>query len=145
MTKSIKRIIILGMTFLTLISSLIVPRRISKAAITFNNTISASMDCDVTTNGNLIVVMDVLGISGTTTQISVELYVEKRILGIFWKKVDIGCANNTWTDSTASYTYSNICSFQLNSTGTYRVTVTYTVSGSGGTPDVITVRDTVTY
>lgn len=74
-----------------------------------------------------------------------SLYVEKRVLGIFWTRVDIGTPNNVWTDSTSSYTYGEIFSTQLNSTGTYRITATFTVTGTGGTNDTIPYENTVTY
>ena len=66
-------------------------------------------------------------------------------MGIFWTRVNIGYTNNVWHDSTTSYIYSNYFEFQLTSTGTYRVTVTYTVSGTGGPADVITLTDILTY
>ena len=145
MNNTLTRAAFFALALLTLVMGVIVPLRKAEAAIMYNNTISASLDCSVNVNGVLSAVLHVTGIKGTTSSISVELYVEKRVLGIFWKKVDIGCTNNIWTDSTTNSTYSHVFSHALTSTGTYRVTVTYTVSGSGGTDDVITIRDTVTY
>ena len=134
-----------ALALLTLVMGLIVPLRKAEAATTYNNTTNATLNCSVNTSGLLQVSMSVTGIKGKTSGIAVELYVEKRILGIFWKKVDIGCPNNIWTDSTTNYYYSHVFSHSLTSTGTYRVTVTYTVSGSGGADDVIPMTDTVTY
>lgn len=117
----------------------------ASAAITYNNTASATMVSDIYSNGKLHVDLSVLGIQGITTQIEADLYVEKRVLGIFWKRVNIGYPNNVWHDSTTSYNFTNYFEFQLSSTGTYRVTVTYTVTGKGGSPDVITMSETKTY
>ena len=103
------------------------------------------MNVAINTNGELEVPMYVSGIKGRTTRIETSLYVEKRILGIFWHRVDIGCTDNVWHDSVTGYYYSNMFTHDLNTTGTYRVTVTFTVSGSGGSDDVITIRDTATY
>ena len=117
----------------------------AKAATTYNNTSSAWAGSYVDSNGQLRTDMILGGYKGVTTLIEADLYLEKRFLGIIWIRVNIGYPNNVWHDSTTSYIYSNYFTHQLSSTGTYRVTVTYTVSGTGGTPDVITITDTVTY
>ncbi|MBO4878744.1 MAG: hypothetical protein J5544_00635 [Clostridia bacterium] len=140
-----KRSFTLAMTMLLLVMSILVPLEKASAATTYNNTLRSSLTCDVDSNGELSATMSVNGKSGITTHIGVELYIEKKILGIFWSRVDIGCENNIWTDSTNSYKYNHVFTTQLNSTGTYRVTATYTVSGSGGSDDIITKTDTVTY
>ena len=41
--------------------------------------------------------------------------------------------------------YSNVYSYQLTSTGTYKCTVTYTVYGTAGEADVIPFERTVKY
>lgn len=145
MKNNTARAALFALALLTLVTGVLVPLKNAEAAITYNNTVYADLNCTVNSNGLLQADMYVNGIAGKTTGIAVELYVEKRILGIFWKKVDIGCTNNIWTDSTTGTVYSHVFSHTLTSTGTYRVTVTYTVSGSGGADDVITPRDTVTY
>ena len=119
--------------------------RSAKAATTYNNTSSASISSYVDSNGKLHSLLIVTGIKGITTLIEADLYVEKRILGIFWKKIDIGYPNNIWHDSTTSFHFYNEFITQLPSTGTYRVKVTYTVSGSGGSADIIPITDNVTY
>ena len=117
----------------------------ANAATTFNNTIYADLISYVDSNGKLHSDLYVDGKKNITTLIEADLYVEKRILGIFWTRVNIGYPNNVWHDSITGYHYSNFFETNLNSTGTYRVKVTYTVSGSGGTADVINFTDTVTY
>ncbi|MBR4634768.1 MAG: hypothetical protein IKO51_00190 [Clostridia bacterium] len=145
MKTSIKRCSVLLLTMLLLVMSIAVPLYKASAAITYNNTVSADLGCTVNSSGRLSAAMVVLGYAGTTKKIQVELYIEKRFLLVFWSRVDIGCPNNIWTDSKTGYSYSNTFDFDLPSTGTYRTTVTYTVSGTGGTDDVITKTDTVTY
>ena len=125
--------------------SIIVPMKKAGAATTYNNTISASTQSSVSSNGKLKTIMQVIGIKDRTTRIEVELYVEKRILGIFWSRVDIDLPNNVWTDFVNASQYSNTFTTQLNSTGTYRVKGQFTVYGSGGAADVIPFEDTVTY
>lgn len=140
-----KRFPTLLLALLLLAMSIAVPLKKARAAITYNNTNNTSLDCSVSSGGQLSAVLAVTGIKGTTSRISVELYVEKRVLLVFWSRVDIGCPNNVWTDAVNSYNYGNTFTTNLSSTGTYRVTVTYTVSGSGGADDVITKTQTVTY
>ena len=131
MKKTVKRSIALALSLLTLLVFFAVPASKVSAATTYNNTISASLSCNVDSAGCLYSYLSVAGKSGTT-RISVELYVDKQILGLFWSRVDIGCPNNIWTDYTTKNCYSNSFSTGLPSHGTFRVTVTYTVSGSGG-------------
>ena len=145
MFKTTTRAAFFALALLTLVMSVIVPLRNAEAATTYNNTSTTYLDCTVNSSGLLQATLSATGYKNITTHISVELYVEKRVLGIFWKKVDIGCTNNIWTDSTSNYYYSHVFSHSLTSTGTYRVTVTYTVSGTGGSDDVIQMRQTVTY
>lgn len=117
----------------------------ANAATTFNNTIHADLSSYVTSTGKLHSTLTVDGKKNITSLIEADLYVEKRVLLIFWTRVNIGYPNNTWHDSTTNYLYSNYFEFQLSDTGTYRITVTYTVSGSGGASDVINCTNTVTY
>lgn len=145
MNTMTKKWTLLMLAVLTLVMSIFVPLNKASAATAYNNTLRSSLTCDVDSNGELSATMSVNGKSGITTHIGVELYIEKKILGIFGSRVDIGCENNIWTDSTNSYKYNHVFTTQLNSAGTYRVTVTYTVSGSGGSDDIITKTDTLTY
>ncbi|MBO4879355.1 MAG: hypothetical protein J5544_03775 [Clostridia bacterium] len=145
MNTMTKKWTLLMLAVLTLVMSIFVPLNKASAATTYNNTNRANLYASVSSNGRLSASLSVLGIKGITTKIEVSLYVEKRILGLFWSRVDIGCDDNVWEDSTTNYYYNNTFSCDLSSTGTYRVTVTYTVSGTGGASDVITKTDTVTY
>lgn len=79
------------------------------------------------------------------TRVNVVTYIEKKTLGIFWKRVEIGTENNEWKDSSNKNPYNTTRSTTLKSKGTYRAVVTYTVLGTGGDPDVITSRVEHTY
>lgn len=46
-------------------------------------------------------------------------------MGPFWERVDIGITNNKWKDTVNDYRYSGTRTYQLSSSGTYRVTVIY--------------------
>lgn len=145
MNTMTKRGTMFALALLMLVMSIFVPQNTAKAAMMYNNTNSASMLVSINTSGMLSAKLNVMGMNGKTTRIETSLYVEKKILGLFWTRVDIGYSDNTWHDTTTNYYYSHTFSCNLNSTGTYRVTVTYTVSGNGGNNDVITITDTATY
>ena len=81
--------------------------------------------------------------SGFTSS-EIHTYVERRVLGIIWVKVDNGQPNKTWIDTSSSIAYSKNYSLTLPQTGTYRVTAEYTFYGSYGS-ESITEKQTVTY
>ncbi|MBR5948551.1 MAG: hypothetical protein IKZ82_07920 [Clostridia bacterium] len=111
----------------------------------YNNTIMANSVAFISDSGLLTVDNCYKGIKGTTTKGEITTYVEKKILGLFWTRVDIGQPNNQWYDVAYSYYYDCSHTFQLSSHGTYRITVLYVISGSGGEPDTITRTTTQTY
>ena len=74
----------------------------------------------------------------------ISTYVERKVLGIFWSKVNNGQPNNTWVATPAILDYSRTYTLQLNQTGTYRVTAEYTFYGSSGS-ETITKQSTVVY
>lgn len=85
------------------------------------------------------------GIKGTTTKGEITTYIEKKTMGFFWTRVDIGQPDNQWHDVIYNYMYIGDHTFQLASHGTYRITVIYVISGTGGDPDTITRTTTKTY
>ena len=145
MKTVIKRSAVLAVAVLMLAMSVLVPVNKASAAVTYNNTIAAYLSADVDQGGNLNVSMTAYGKEGKTTRIEVSLTVERRFMFVIWVPVDLGTENNVWTDYTTQYYYSHLFSTHLSSNGTYRVTVVYTVSGTGGPDDVITKTSTVTY
>jgi len=79
------------------------------------------------------------GYEGITTGAEITIKIEKRNFLIFWTDV---------VEETVVVTgesYDGTYSYQLSKTGTYKCTVTYRVSGTGGADDVITFEDTKTY
>lgn len=111
----------------------------------YNNTASADIETSVNTDGVLKINYSCIGYSGVTTKIVMTTYIEKKILGLFWTRVDLGNSEKEWVHTINSYLYSGPRNFSLPSKGTYRTTVTYTVYGSGGATDEITCQDTITY
>jgi|LSQX01.3.fsa_nt_gb hypothetical protein len=114
-------------------------------SICYNNTASADTSANVSGTGLLTISNRFTGFPSITTHAVITTYVEKRFLGLFWIRVDIGQTDNEWVDIIYDYTYVGGHTFQLTSTGTYRVTAVFNICGSGGPPDVITCRSTVVY
>lgn len=111
----------------------------------YNNTVSAQSSASLSSTGTLTINNKYTGISGTTTKAVITTYVEKKTLGIFWKKVDIGQTDNKWVDTIYNYKYSGSHSVQLHSKGTYRIKVNYEIYGTGGAVDKIPYEITKTY
>lgn len=82
------------------------------------------------------------GNPSTFTEVTVETYIQKKTLGLFWKKVDIGENGNTWVDRSTSLSGTFVHTVQLENTGNYRAVFQITFSGTGGEDDVI--EDTIT-
>lgn len=72
------------------------------------------------------------------TKVIITTYVEKKVLRLFWSRVDIGEADDEWIDEIYTKVYSETHSTQISSTGTYMVIVEYVIYGSGGTAETIT-------
>ncbi len=69
----------------------------------------------------------------------INVKVEKRFLFAFWN--DIGEWNASSTNVNGSFSHV----FSLNGSGTYRATITLTITGSNGTTDTITETITSKY
>lgn len=111
----------------------------------FNNTITANSVASISDGGLLTITNKYQGIKGTTTKGEITTYIEKKTMGFFWTRVDIGQPDNQWHDVIYNYMYIGDHTFQLASHGTYRITVIYVISGTGGDPDTITRTTTKTY
>ncbi len=111
----------------------------------YNNTASTSFVIAITDNGILEMEYLFSGFPSCTTKIVTTTYVEKKVWGIFWKRVDLGITDNQWVDTINDYFYTKFRSTPLWSTGTYRVTCTYVAYGTGGSPDEIEHKVTATY
>jgi len=66
-------------------------------------------------------------------------------LGLFWTRVDIGTTNDQWVDTIYDYRYTGTRTFQLPSSGEYRITVIFVIYGNGGEADNIVAQKTVSY
>ncbi len=111
----------------------------------YNNVSTARTTASVSSSGLLTINNRYNGFEGETTKAVITTYIEKKVLGLFWTRVDIGITDDQWVDTVYNYTYSGSHTFQLTSGGTYRVTVTFVVSGTGGAADEIVKTQEVTY
>ena len=104
----------------------------------YNNVSSANSTMSINSNGKMTITYRYTGYSSTTTKAVITTYIQKRVLGLFWTKVDIGESDNQWVDTITNYKYSGSRTFQLSASGTYRVTIVYKIYGTGGSADTIT-------
>lgn len=111
----------------------------------YNNVITADSAVTVSENGLMLISNKYTGIQGITTTAVITTYIEKKVLGLFWSRVDIGNPDKQWVNIINYYQYVGNHTFQLPSTGTYRVTVTYRITGSGGSADEIKKEITCKY
>ena len=130
-------IIILSTIVLTVAAASVQPR--------LNNTAGTSTNFTITTAGKATISAVYNGYRGVTTGATITSYIEKRTLGLFWAKVDIGQPNNEWVDVSTDYYDAFGHEFWLEDKGTYRATVVYEISGTGGATDVIDYEQERTY
>lgn len=103
----------------------------------YNNVVSASTAVVISNSGEITISNKYTGTNGTTTKGVITTYIEKKTLGLFWTRVDIGKTNDEWVDTIYNYKYVGSHSHQLESTGKYRVTVTFIIYGNNGVADEI--------
>ena len=145
MKNKLKRPLLIALALMMLVAAAAAPGKSAKAAVTGNNLYDSDLDCSISSTGLLEADISVIGYQGITTHIEVRLCVEKLFLGFYWYRVDIGEPDNLWIRSVNWHRYTNTFSHQLSSTGTYRVTAVYTVSGTGGPDEVKTYQRTKYY
>ena len=98
----------------------------------WNNTATAFTALTINNSGKATISYNCAGIGNITTSIVAETKLERK-WGILWLDVD----GAEWTVTTNSGVLSMDHYFQLSKTGTYRATTEFTVSGTGGSNDVI--------
>ncbi len=104
-----------------------------------NNTNLTRTAFTITDTGEAIVSLSYYGYPNVTTGATITVKIEKRSMLIFWTDII------TETVTVQGENYVKELSYQLENTGTYRCTVEYVVSGTGGADDVLTFEDTKTY
>ncbi|MBQ7226687.1 MAG: hypothetical protein IJX02_08835 [Clostridia bacterium] len=99
----------------------------------YNNTASTEATFTIDENGLATIAFTCRGYRGTTSKIEVDTKIERQV-GTSWVEVE----GASWADESTLYYCSQSHSVELTQTGTYKATVTFTVTGSGGDADVIT-------
>lgn len=152
MTKSIKKtmlMLVLTCASLTMLfsgSRLPVNVYASEAMTPYyNNVVTVDSAATISSSGKLTARYSYDGRQGVTTKAVVTTYVEKKTLGLFWSKVDIGTTNDEWVDTVYNYTHTGSHSVQLTSTGTYRITFEFAIYGNGGAADEFTKVKEIKY
>ena len=111
----------------------------------YNNVATVTGAMSINDSGKMTISYKYTGSPSITTKAVITTYIEKKFLGLFWKRVDIGKTDNQWVDTINDYMYSGSRTYQLSSTGTYRVTIIYKIYGSGGSADEIELQKTDSY
>lgn len=138
---TLKKLISLIMANVFLLLIAVVPANAAvqdEVAPCYNNVVTANSTVAISSSGIATITNMYNGFQNVTTKAVITTYIEKKTLGIFWSRVDIGQTDDEWVDTIYNYKYSGSHSVQLPSTGTYRVTVEYVIYGSGGVADTIT-------
>jgi len=142
-----KRIISALLVIITILTTFTLP--LNAASVPDETVIVTSVDprlnngsiCNylfaITSSGLANVEIDYQGISGVTTKVTSTVYIQKKFLGLFWTKVDIGTTDDEWVDSSTNVSGTFSHSVQLGSSGTYRAVFEIKMYGSGGATDTI--------
>ena len=111
----------------------------------YNNVNTATANMTISDSGMMTIGYSVEGYRNITNKIVITIYIEKRTLGVFWSRVDLPSSDDQWVYTIYDYNYTNFTTYQLSSTGTYRVTVNFKVYGTGGAVDEIETQIKATY
>lgn len=109
------------------------------ASLYNNNTGMMNSGFTISETGEASVLVNYEGYTNVTTGATITIKIEKRTLLFFWTDV----INDTIT--VVGDRYFDELDYQLEDKGTYRCTVVYTISGTGGPDDVLTFEDTEKY
>ena len=140
-----KRRFVSFVLLLIILSTLVVCAAAGTVTPRYNNTAGTSTNFAISASGKATISATYNAYRDSFSSATITSYIEKRTLGIFWTKVNIGQPNNEWVDTSSDYTGAFGHTFQLSDTGTYRATVVYEISGTGGATDVIEYEQERTY
>lgn len=111
----------------------------------YNNVVTTDTAAVISSSGKLTARYSYDGKEDVTTKAVITTYVEKKVLGLFWSRVDIGTTDDEWVDTIYDHAYTGSHSVQLSSEGTYRVTFIFVIYGTGGAADEITSEKELVY
>ena len=141
----IKKVVCIAVAFVMAMSTFSAFAAAQMVEPYFNNTVTASNRASVSSSGELTITNSFTAGKNVFSKAIVTTYVEKKVLGLFWSRVDIGKTNDKWIDVIYECLYTGFHYFQLSDKGTYRVTTEFVVYGSGGPADTITRTATTQY
>lgn len=141
----IKRVVCIAVAFVIAMSTFSAFAAAQMVEPYFNNTMDASNTVSISSSGKLTIKNNFLAYDNYFSKAIITTYVEKKVLGLFWSRVDIGQNNNKWIDVIYESLYTGFHYFQLSDKGTYKVTTEFVVYGSGGPADTITRTATTQY
>ena len=110
-----------------------------------SNIYMCEVDFAITSTGFASIYFDYEADPSVFESATVEIYLEKRFLGIFWNRVDIGEPNDVWIDTFYGDDGYVAHTLQLTKTGTYRAKFKMTFRGTGTTDDVLEKTVQATY
>ena len=141
----IKRVICVAVAFVMAISTFSAFAAAQMVEPYFNNTMDVSNEASVSSSGKLTIMNSLVAYENYFSKAIITTYVEKKVLGLFWSRVDIGQKNDKWIDVIYDNIYDGTHSVQLSDKGTYKVTSEFVVYGSGGPADTVTETATTEY
>lgn len=143
MKEQLKKILSLMLALCFLAVPFTVPASAEEGSVTprYNYLDTCYAEASVTANGVLKVEYGYAGFSGVTSRAEISIKIEKKTLGMFWSDVD----NGEWSTTVYQTDYNGSQNFLVNEEGTYRVTVTFKIYGSGNSYETATRQDTVQY
>ena len=127
------------LAFLFIACIFTVPVNASDISVYNNNTLIVDTIFAINETGEASVLVNYEGYKNITTGATITIKIEKKTLLFFWSDV----IDETIT--VVGESYFNEFHYQLEDKGTYRCSVVYTVSGTGGADDVLTFEDTKKY
>ena len=95
MNNIIKKFLITVSTF-SLILILFKPVFADEIIPRYNNTLTTSDSFTISNNGLATITYNYIGIPNVTTKAVITSYLEKKTLGLFWRRVDIGTTDDEW-------------------------------------------------
>ena len=105
----------------------------------YNNTATVMTTFHIAESGLAYVNIDYEGCYDIATGATVRIKIEKRNLLVFWTEVIVDIHYFREASHAETFVY------QLEKSGTYRCTVEYLISGTGGADDEIVFQDTASY
>ncbi|MBR2908225.1 MAG: hypothetical protein IKJ04_08190 [Clostridia bacterium] len=145
-----KRILTLMLVLTMFVSSLHITAAAEDGAGTeiqprLSNIYVCEVDFDITSTGFASIYFEYFGDPEVFESATVEIYLEKRFLGVFWNRVDIGMPNNVWIDVFYEDNGYVDHTLQLTKKGTYRARFVMTFRGTGNEDDELEKTVQATY